>query len=155
MDSAIWTLSHLVGETMSGCEHGYDHDGELTWVLTRISKIVGAALRDLEGRRGEQALELLMDLLAWDIRQGGIMTLDRIAERALDTLSEKEREAAVSRARQEMEDLPRDKWGFQTWGRRLIQWQRDELDDDNYLDLCRETGNRELLYSPTGASKSG
>jgi hypothetical protein len=134
-----------------------DEEGALLSVLAtcgdELGRLLAATPDDAER---DAVLDGLVDLFLWNVEAGGI-GVGRSAGRALRThTTPAERARAADRLREHLPDAPeedaapsygsrsvdfRGDWRRQSIGGLLLDLERDRLDPEAYVDLCRRTGH--------------
>ncbi len=83
-------------------------------------------------------LQAIFNVYKWNVRMGGIGVGDSIPAILLDNATQQEKEFLVGMIRAALPDVR--KWGQETMGGLLLDLQAEELDDETYLTICRQTG---------------
>jgi uncharacterized Zn finger protein len=134
-----------------------DDEGALLSVLTTCSDELGRLLATMPDDADREAvITPLIELFLWNVEAGGI-GVGRSAERTLHThTTPAERARAADRLREHLPDAPeedvsrnagspasdfRSDWVRKSIGGLLLDLERDHLDAEAYVDLCRRTGH--------------
>ena len=135
------TIYRTVAETVLDYEDAVtqDEEGRLGSVIDDCAEGLGECLESIPDEvKRESILKVLFDIYAWDLKAGGI----GIGESVPDILLEK----ATSQERQVISDwietaLPGvGDWARQAMGGLLLELQGDTMDDESFLQTCRQTG---------------
>ncbi len=160
-DEAIPLFATVLETVQDQYESVHDEDGALISVLSTCAEGLGDVLSaaDDEKLRSE-ALEALLDLYLWDVEQGGYGAGPAAAEALRKQTTDDERRRAADVLRDNLPPPPDDastspsiygapsastRWNHDDWireqlGDLLLDLERDRLDPDEYLALCRRTG---------------
>ncbi len=91
----------------------------------------------------EQIVHALFDIYQFDIRFGGMGLSDDVPDLIAQHAQPSERKQVVAWLRAAMKQGDGGEWSSnwrrETFGEWLLKLQKDELDDDAYLKLCRES----------------
>jgi len=128
-----------------------DEEGEIAEVVNECVRGLSTCLDQLnEPGQRESVLRALFDVYLWDLEYGGIGIGDDVPDVLAQQTHPDERAYIVDWVRDEMptatgEDWSRS-WRRQALGGLLLSLQRETLDDETFLQICRETGRtRELI----------
>ena len=133
----------VAGETLKQFDTFHDESGAMQGVLSDCIDGLGACL---EGERDEAARErisrALFDIYRFDIEFGGIGMSDGALEAIFDHATVEERSVVAGWVR---EAIPgggdwSSNWRRQAFGGLLLSLEEETLDDNAYLQLCRDTG---------------
>lgn len=86
----------------------------------------------------QEILQAIFNVYNWDVRMGGIGIGDSIPDILLHNATPQEKEFLVGLIQAALPDTR--KWGQETMGGLLLDLQAEELDDEAYLTICRQTG---------------
>jgi uncharacterized Zn finger protein len=86
----------------------------------------------------QEILQAIFNVYSWDVRMGGIGIGDSIPDIFLENTTPQEREFLAGLIRAALPDVR--KWGQETMGGLLLDLQAEELDDETFLEICRQTG---------------
>ncbi len=143
--SAAAVYGAVCAAIMANDEMLNDDEGELGSVVqecvTELGKCL-AAERDSAVR--ESILQTLFDVYRVDVELGGIDLGYEVPEIAMKHATAEERQLLVGWIRKELPSADRD-WGCQEYGSFLLQLQKETLDDEAFLQICRDTGCTEKL----------
>ena len=98
----------------------------------------------------QAVIRRLYEMVAWDNNQGGYGADEGAYLALVEETTPEERAMVAEWAREALEKLKGKQgssvqWEMQTWGALLIDLLKDTLDDEAYLQLCRETGQQKAL----------
>lgn len=121
-----------------------DEDGDLLGVVFDCAESLGKCLSEItDSKKRKEILQALFSAYEWDkIKTGGVGAADCVPEILISqTTSEEKRQIA----KWTREIMPKGKeWsdGYhrEVLGRLLLDLEADDLDDEAYLKICRETG---------------
>jgi len=126
-----------------------DEEGELLEVVGHCAAGLCACLEGLppDDTRRDDLLRSLVDLFIADEAHGGLGVSDSVPEAFLHrtTPDERRRVAGWVRDRLPNGDSWSDEYQRRELGSFLLDLEADDLDDEAYLRLCRETGRTEEL----------
>jgi uncharacterized Zn finger protein len=120
-----------------------DEEGHLIGLLHDCSTHLGECLAlgiDAAFRQG--ILQVLFNIYRWDVNAGGVGASDPIPDIFSQSTAIQERKQIVAWVR---EAIPHgnewnDNYRRQVFGRLLLQLEGSTLDDEAYLEICRQTG---------------
>jgi len=95
-------------------------------------------IRDPGTRR--DILQAIFNVYKWDVRMGGIGIGDSIPDILLENATPQEKELLAGLIHSALPDVRG--WGQETFGGFLLDLQAEELDDEAYLEICRQTARR-------------
>jgi len=126
----------------------YHDEGDLSQVVNDCVEGLGRCLAgSSDPSTRENILRALFDIYAFDVDFGGIGLADEVPEWVLEQASREER----ARVAEWIRDRLLRKAGFgsdwrrQTYGGFLLALEQEEMDDETYLQICRETHRLEDL----------
>ncbi len=129
----------------------YDHDGDLGAVFWDRSERLGACLQATElPELRSDILRALVDIIFDDINVGGYGFGDAAYGIVLEQATAAEKLEVVSWVEAELEKSSglndfSSKWRKEAYGRFLINLQAQSLSDEEYIALCRRTGQLKEL----------
>jgi uncharacterized Zn finger protein len=120
-----------------------DEEGHLIGLLYDCSEHLGECLTlgiDAAFRKG--ILQLLFRIYRWDVSAGGVGASDPIPDIFSGSTAIQERKQIVAWVREAMPHSNdwNDNYRRQVFGRLLLQLEGSTLDDESYLEICRQTG---------------
>ncbi len=147
--NAITVFATVAKELTDDYEEYADHEGGLGDTLGRCIEGLGQCL-DQSGDADDRAdaLQALFDVYIWDLRQGGIGESDGVTEQILAVVTPEEKALVAGWVKAA---LPSFNSSYSDWAKRalgqfLLSLQMDELNDEEYIRICRETNRySELL----------
>lgn len=93
-------------------------------------------IQDLSARR--DILQAVYNVFLWDVRLGGIGIGDGVPNVLIEQTTPQEKDMLASWTR---EALPgTHEWGQETLGGLLLDLQAEKLDDESFLEICRQSG---------------
>ena len=150
-----WEAAQFYGviaeELMKSYGNIYEEEGEFVDVLAECGEALGrclAEVRDPEQR--QTVLRRLYEMVAWDIDQGGYGAGDWAHIALVEETTPEERAMVAQWVQKALEEEKRKdtaefsrKWRLQAYGGLMIDLLKDVLDDEAYLQLCRESGRQQ------------
>ena len=125
-------------------EMGGDDEGEILQVVDDCVDGLSACLQTngLSSALRQTALKALFDIHVEDMEMGGIGMGEEATDVMLAEATPEERRGVVQWVQAAMKKERSDPTGFrkQAWGDFLLDLQKDDLDDESFLKICRETG---------------
>ncbi len=122
----------------------YDDEGELLWPVGECVDGLGGCLASIEEKDlRETVLRGLFDILAWDVNYGGVGVSDEIPTIILEHATTQEMQQVADWVRAHIPEDQQDfstNWRREVYGGFLLELEADQLDDEAYLRICRETG---------------
>lgn len=143
--SAVAVYQGVSVEVLSHYEMFRDESGELGLVVQRCVEGLGKCLaRADEPRIREQILKALFEVYRFDVEFGGVGLGDGVPEIVLTHTTAEERRRFVDWVRSALPDPESGDWSA-AWQREvlggfLLQLEGEDLDDERFLEICRETG---------------
>jgi uncharacterized Zn finger protein len=122
-----------------------DEEGELSGVAQDCADGLIKCLEAAEGPGREGVLRALFDCLRADLEAGGLGVSDEIPDAFRDLTTPEERARVAGWVRSAVESARADSWQRETFGGLLLDLEAEDLDDESYLEVCRQTGRREDL----------
>ncbi|MDI6769104.1 MAG: SWIM zinc finger family protein [Anaerolineales bacterium] len=135
------TIYRMVAETVLDNEDAVvqDEDGRLGGVVDDCAEGLGECLESItDAAQRESMLKALFDIYAWDVKMGGIGVGDSAPGILLERATPQERQMIsdwIETALDEAGD-----WGRRAMGGLLLKLQADTMDDESFLEICRQTG---------------
>jgi len=143
-----WRNAATVYETVArgvleSWETVYDDEGDLSYVVNECAQGLARCLEAADDPRQRQGLlRALFDIYRWDVDAGGYGIGDEVPEQVLALAGPEERSRVAEWVRNALPEG--DSWGDgyrrQAYGGFLLSLLQTELDDNSYLQICRETG---------------
>ncbi|MCA1553261.1 MAG: hypothetical protein LC737_02660, partial [Chloroflexi bacterium] len=136
----------IADEVLEHYEQFADESGELGGVVNDCATGLGECLQAItdEGQWREDVLRALFDIYHFDVEFGGVGLSDEAPDIIAKHATRDERKQIVGWTRAAMKESRGDSWSAnwqrQVYGGFLAKLQADMLDDEAYLQLCRETG---------------
>lgn len=129
----------------------YDHDGDLGAVFWDGSERLGECLEQIKQPEARlDILRTLVDVVVEDINVGGYGFADAAYDVVLAQSTPAEKEEIVTWVEEELASIQSldefsSKWRAETYGRFLLNLQSHNLTDDQFIQLCRRTGQLKKL----------
>ena len=143
---AVTQYSVVLGGILENYESIYDNESEVGWVADTCTQKLGVCLEELDDfTEREHIFRSLIDTYLWDVNMGGYGISDSVPAIVLDEASEDERSMIAQWLREELpsEDSHSENnhstWKLQAIGKFLLDLEENQLDDESYLQRCRET----------------
>lgn len=130
-------------EILDSYEELYDDEGEYLMVVDKCAADLIQCLRNLNGPEDRlDILETLYSIYRWDIDAGGVGAGDEAYVGLIEESSAGEKNAVAQWVRQDLAQIGDhgSTWRRQAFGGFLLTLEMDEMDDEAYLSVCRETG---------------
>lgn len=148
-----WYNAAVVYETIArgvldNYEMVYDHDGDLSDLVNDCASGLGRCLNGTEDSvQRETFLRALFDIYCWDVNYGGVGMGDEVPAIILERAAPEEQKQVAEWVRKAIPrgDDRRATWRQEHFGSFLVKLDKDRLDDEAFLDLCRQTGQRREL----------
>jgi len=133
----------IIREALDQYQIMQDEEGDLNEVVNRCVGGLGQCLSATEDpAQRETILQALFDTYVWDVNFGGIDMGYEAPSVILEQSTPEERRLVAGWVRSAMPTS--DSWSHdyhrQILGRFLLELEKDELDDEAFLRICRETG---------------
>jgi hypothetical protein len=150
--NAVAVFATCAQEVIDGYDEVYDHDGEVAGTLGTC----GEYLADCLGATDDPSTRTLIlghlfDIYMWDVNFGGI-DVGVEAQRALvEQTTSEEKEVVIGWVRNQLNPSTQDTladWRKQALGSFLLRLSADEIDDEQYLTICRQSGRYQALRAP-------
>jgi uncharacterized Zn finger protein len=143
-DDAATVYQIVMEETLDGYGMVNDESGYLHDVVHQCVVGLEACLSATEDPdRREVLLEALFEVIRWDVDFGGIDMGYRAPGVILEQATVEEKRQVARWVRDVLPDA--SSWGRERYGRFLLRLEEAWLDDEAYLEICRQTGRREDL----------
>jgi uncharacterized Zn finger protein len=127
-----------------------DENGELNVIVNECVAGLGACLQAAtDPTQRESLLRALFDIYIWDIELGGIDMGYEAPRLILGQATADERRLVARWVREALPggDTWSHAWRRQVFGSFLLRLAGDQVDDEEFLRICRETGRRRDLVS--------
>lgn len=152
-EQASWQAAAMVymttaEEALALFETIHDEEGDVLGVVNECVSGLGRCLPAAsESSARESVLRALMDIYLWDVDYGGVGVGDDVPDIILEHARPDEVREIGARIRESLPtgDTWTDKFRLQVLGGFLLDLEQDQLDDEAFLRLCRETGRRDDL----------
>ena len=141
--SASVVYRAVAREILEHYDPGYDEDGNLGDVVDRCVEGLGDCLAGGDDDVGrEQTLQVLFEIYRFELDCGGIGLGEAAPVLILEHATNQERRAIAGwvRAAMRKDDDRNDDFHRQAHGRFLLELESADLDDDAFLNICRESG---------------
>ena len=141
--SAAAVYEAVTRETLEHFESYHDESGEMIEIISEWVSGLGRCLaNEREPAERERILRTLFEVYRFDVDFGGVGMSDEVPELLLEQASPEERRTVAAWVR---EVIPEGGdwstgWRREAYGAMLLELEMDELDDEAYLEVCRETG---------------
>ena len=135
------TIYRTVAETVLDYEDAVvqDDDNWLGSVIDDCVEGLGECMDSTtDAVQRESILKALFDIYAWDLKEGGIDIGDGVPDILLEQTTPQERQMISGWIRPALHGM--GDWARQSLGGLLLDLQADEMDDESFLDACRQTG---------------
>ena len=126
----------------------YDHDGDLSWKANDCVSGLGRCLAGTEDpAQRETLLRALFDIYRWDVDYGGVGIGEGVPSIILEHATAEERQRVAEWVHKAIPagDDRRATWRREHFGSLLVELDKERLDDESFLQLCRQTGQRREL----------
>ncbi len=147
-----WEAAQVYGviaeELMDAYDEAYDEEGEFADIMEECGAGLGRCLAKVhDPEQREELLEQLYGIVVWDIHEGGYGSGGGAHLALVEETTPEERAMVAEWVREELEKLKGKQgssaqWRMKALGGLLADLLKDTLDDEAYLQLCRETGRR-------------
>jgi uncharacterized Zn finger protein len=152
-DLGDWQSAAAIYQTIARgvTEHYYevhDESGDLHTVVNDCVSGMDACLRATADPSGREALlQSLFDIYRWDVDFGGIDMGYEAPSVILNQATPEEHRLVAGWTRDALAatDPERRQWGRQRFGGFLLRLAGDQIGDEEFLRICRETGRRRDL----------
>ena len=142
------TIYRTVTETVLDYEDAViqEEDGRLGSVIDDCAEGLGECLISItDAVRRESILKVLFDIYAWDLKAGGIGIGERIPDILLEQATSQERQMISGWIETALHG--EDDWARRVMGGLLLVLQADIMDDESFLEVCRQTGRLKDLVN--------
>ena len=147
--NAVTVFATCAQEVMDGYDNVYDHDGEVANTLDTCAAYLVDCLGETDDRSlRAQILRHLFDIHMWDVDFGGIDVGYDAQIALLEQTTPEERAVVIEWVQERIKANKRDTtsdWTRQTLGHFLLQLSADEMDDEQFLAICRQSGRHQDL----------
>lgn len=141
--AAVEIADLISTEVAEGYEMFEDHDGDLASILGDCAGLLDDCLAALppEDPLRIRVLGSLFDILAFDLEYGGIGVSDEITGYLVARATPDERELVAGWVEENIGGSGKGKgWANERWGGLLLDLREGSLDDEAFLEVCRQTG---------------
>lgn len=144
--SAAIVYQAVSQEVLSHYEMFDDEEGELGSVVNDCVEELGRCLAGVENDTTvrEMIMHALFDIYRFDVDFGGVGLGDEVPDIILKYASPEERRTVAVRVRAAMPPEKKDSWSNnwhrEEYGGFLLDLEKEALDDEGFLRICRETG---------------
>ncbi|NTU65039.1 MAG: hypothetical protein HGB05_16980, partial [Chloroflexi bacterium] len=146
--NAATVYETIMREVLDEYESVQDEEGDLSEIVNRCVVSLGKCLNAIDAPlRRQHIVRALFDVYLWDVEYGGIDMGYPARDLMLKQTTPGERQQIIGWAQKALpagNEWSAD-WHRQVLGRLLLDLQKDTLDDEAYLAVCRETGRIEDL----------
>jgi uncharacterized Zn finger protein len=147
--NAVAVFATCAREVIDGYEDVYDHDGMVAGTLGTCGAYLADCL-DATDDPSTRALILghLFDIYMWDVNFGGIDVGVEAQLALVEQTTPEEKNVVIGWVRDQLNPSTQDSlsdWRKQTLGHFLLQLSADEIDDEQYLAICRQSGRHQDL----------
>ncbi|MBA4379666.1 MAG: hypothetical protein C0393_03090 [Anaerolinea sp.] len=142
------TIYRMVAETVLDNEDAVvqDEDGRLGGVIDDCAEGLGECLESItEAAQRESILKALFDIYAWDLKMGGIGIGDSAPGILLERATPQERQMISDWIESALTGV--GEWSRRAMGGLLLILQADTMDDETFLEVCRQTGRLKDLVN--------
>jgi uncharacterized Zn finger protein len=116
-----------------------DESGRLGELVDDCVEGLGDCLESIQDtNKRQEILKAILNVHLWDIRMGGVGIGDNAPDILLENATTPEKELLAGLIRSALPGAR--EWGQETLGGLLLDLLADELDDEAYLAICRQTG---------------
>lgn len=147
--SAAKVYQTVSQEVLSHYEMFHDEEGELGSVVNNCVEELGQCLAGVGNDTAirEMILHALFDIYRFDVDFGGVCLSDEVPDIILKHASPEEHCTVAGWVRAAMPPVKKDSWNdnwhHKEYGGFLLELEKETLDDEGYLCICRETGRLE------------
>jgi uncharacterized Zn finger protein len=135
----------VMDEALDGYGMLHDETGYLNEVVDRcVEGLEGCLVATEDPFRREMLLQALFHVYRWDMDFGGIDMGYRAPDIILELATPEEKRQVSAWVREALSS-DGSRWARQAYGHLLLQLEEAWLDDQAFLQFCRETGRREDL----------
>lgn len=131
----------ISGEVLEHYNEFHDESGKLGGVVYACVTGLGDCLAHIgdDAQWRENILRALFAVYRFDIELGGSGLSDSVPDLILQHATPDERKAVVEWAHDAMQSGRGSEWSRRAYGHLLLELQEDEMDDEAYLQVCRES----------------
>ena len=147
--SASTIYQAVAEEVLSHYDTFEDEGGELCGVVNDCVEGLGRCLETNDDATRERIMRALFDIYRFDVDFGGVGLGDDVSGIIIDYATSDERRTVVDWVQASI--LPKEKndwssnWHQQVYGGFFLNLRREELDDEAFLHICRETRLNDLI----------
>lgn len=147
--NAVVVYRTVLDAVLDGYDQIYDDEGTVLGVVSGCADHLSACLANTQDAAlREITLRTLFRVYRWDIDHGGYGVSDGSSAALVKVTSAEERQQLATWVREGLPsqgagDSFTDNWHRQVYGGFLLRLGADHLDDEAYLQICRETGRNE------------
>jgi hypothetical protein len=141
--NAATVYENVAQGVLNNYEIIYDHDGDLSWKVNECASGLGRCLAGTQDPiRRETFLRALFDIYRWDVDYGGVGIGKDVPAIILEQATPEERQRVAGWVHDVMPtgDDRRTTWRREHFGGFLVELEKNLLDDEAFLQLCRQTG---------------
>ena len=116
-----------------------DESGRLGELIDDCVEGLGLCLQFLQDSNTRRdILQAILKVFLWDIKMGGVGIGDNVPEILLENATTQEKELLAGWIQSELPAM--SDWGQQILGGLLLDLQAEKLDDESFLEICRQSG---------------
>ncbi|MBM4427460.1 MAG: hypothetical protein FJ031_09500 [Chloroflexi bacterium] len=130
-----------VAETLLGYEDAImtEESSRLGSVIDDCAEGLGECLKSMmDAAQREKIQKGLFDIYAWDVEAGGIGIGDGVMDILLEQATPQERQMIAGWAKATLHG--KGDWSRRAMGGLILELQADSMDDESFLEVCRQTG---------------
>jgi uncharacterized Zn finger protein len=147
--NAVAVFATCAQEVIDGYDDVYDHDGAVAGTLSTCGEYLADCLSETDDP-STRALILhhLFDIYMWDVDFGGIDVGVVAQEAMVEQTTQEEKAVVIGWVQERLNASGQNSlsdWRRQTLGHFLLQLSADEIDDEQYLAICRQSGRHQDL----------
>jgi len=141
--NAITIYSSVAQRICSNYESYYDEEGEIVGLIDTAGEGLGICLANAtDAKLREQILRSMFDIWKWDTKMGGYGAADSIPEPLFEYSNPEEKAMVAQWVRDNMPSSAPNRigdWALRHYGGFLLQLEADTLDDESFIEACRQT----------------
>lgn len=116
-----------------------DQAGRLAGLVDECVEGLRSCLGDIEDTSVRRdILQAIFNVYLWDVKMGGIGIGEGVPEVLLDQATSQEKKLLTGWIQSALDGVRQ--WGQEILGGLLLDLQADQLDDEEFLEICRQTG---------------
>jgi uncharacterized Zn finger protein len=116
-----------------------DESGRLGELVDNCVEGLGDCLQSIQDTNTRKdILQAIINVFLWDIKVGGVGIGDNAPEILLENATPQEKELLAGWIQSER--LAMSDWGREALGGLLLDLQAEKLDDESFLEICRQSG---------------